>query len=682
MSNSTSSPGIDNAQQVAISYTSTHTYITLEAGNSARFLLDFFSPVSPNNYLRQSLPYSYLTVTTIATNQNISIFGAIGQEWAGQNNQTTVGNSTTVNSTSLFTIGSPSAPEYSQHQSIATWGSVVWATRPSTTSKLSQQCGQPDDVQSAFALHGSLPKMDSTVCPGPPSNGDIYAFAHELGVVNAPSSVTFAIGQSRDHNIQYIGQDMASYYISQFPEIPAAVEHFLDDYDSALSESLMLDQAVRNVSSGVNEQYTDILEASVRQAFGALELAIPASTLDTSNPMVFLKEISSDGNVNTIDVILPTFPILCIMAPEWIRMLIEPLLNYLVSPGAWSLPYAIHDLGLRYPIANGHDDNKNEVFGRRPEFMPLESTGSLLSLIAVYQHMTGDTAWAASYAPLLYMYADFLVANGSASTIQLSTVDALKETSNQTMLVIQSAIGLNAYASITSNANPKYSAAAASLVDMLYTQGAGLDIARTHFTFNYAPLGSPFRRAEDPTWSVSFPLFFDAVLNLSTFPPSASSMMSTWYAQQMTPYGLPYASAVPFGITDWSFWAAATSDDSLLLSVVNTTHAFLTDERNTNPFQTKYGIHGGLAGLAIPPNEARSTVGANFAPLVIRGVRIVMGNGTVQGIGTGAGPAGTGSAASGTGTASKSAASRGWGSSVRMALVCAALHAMLLLLLV
>ena len=680
MSNSTSSPGIDNAQQVAISYTSTHTYITLEAGNSAHFLLDFFSPVSPDNYLRQSLPYSYLTVTTNATNQNISIFGAIGQEWCGQNNETTVGNSTTVNSTSLFTIGSPSAPEYSQHGSIATWGSVVWATRPSTTSKLTQQCGQPEDVESAFAFDGKLPDMNSSVCPGPPSNGDIYAFAHELGVVNEPSSVTFAIGQSREHNVQYIGQDMASYYISQFPEIPAAVEHFLDDYDSALSESLMLDQAVRNVSSGVNEQYTDILEASVRQVFGALELAIPASTLNTSNPMVFLKEISSDGNVNTIDVILPTFPILCVMAPQWIRMLIEPLLNYLVSPGAWSLQYAIHDLGLRYPIANGHDDNQNEVFGRRPEFMPLESTGSLLSIIAVYQQMTGDTAWAASYSSLLNIYADFLVANGTATTIQLTTVDALKETSNQTMLVIQSAIALNAYSSVSGNS--KYSAAAASLVDMLYTQGAGLDISRTHFTFNYAPFGSPFRRAEDPTWSVTFPLFFDSVLNLSTFPPSAASMMSTWYTQQMTPYGLPYASAVPFGITDWSFWAAATSDESVLMSVINTTHTFLTDVRNANPFQTKYGVHGGLAGLAIPPNEARSTVGANFAPLVLRGVRIEMGNnGTVRGIGTGAGPAGSGSSASG--TAVKSAASRGRGASaVRVAVACAVLHATLLLLLV
>lgn len=38
-------------------YTATHSVFTLSAG-SVTFKLDFFSPVSPSNYLRQSLPFS------------------------------------------------------------------------------------------------------------------------------------------------------------------------------------------------------------------------------------------------------------------------------------------------------------------------------------------------------------------------------------------------------------------------------------------------------------------------------------------------------------------------------------------------------------------------------------------------------------------------------------------------
>ena len=38
-------------------YTATHTIFTLSAG-AVTFKLDFLSPVSPSNYLRQSLPFS------------------------------------------------------------------------------------------------------------------------------------------------------------------------------------------------------------------------------------------------------------------------------------------------------------------------------------------------------------------------------------------------------------------------------------------------------------------------------------------------------------------------------------------------------------------------------------------------------------------------------------------------
>lgn len=48
----------------SVSFTSSHTFVNLKAG-AANVTLDFFSPVLPRkeDYVRQSLPYSYLTVT-------------------------------------------------------------------------------------------------------------------------------------------------------------------------------------------------------------------------------------------------------------------------------------------------------------------------------------------------------------------------------------------------------------------------------------------------------------------------------------------------------------------------------------------------------------------------------------------------------------------------------------------
>ena len=52
-------------------------------------------------------------------------------------------------------------------------------------------------------------------------------------------------------------------------------------------------------------------------------------------------------------------------------------------------------------------------------------------------------------------------------------------------------------------------------------------------------------------------------------------------------------------------------------AVINTTHTFLTNGKNTIPFGTKYEVEGPDAGEWIG-NRARSTVGSNFAILAVQ----------------------------------------------------------------
>ena len=42
----------------------------------------------------------------------------------------------------------------------------------------------------------------------------------------------------------------------------------------------------------------------------------------------FMKEISSDGDVSTVDVIYPAFPFFAKLAPDFFRRIILPLLTY------------------------------------------------------------------------------------------------------------------------------------------------------------------------------------------------------------------------------------------------------------------------------------------------------------------------------------------------------------------
>ena len=76
-----------------------------------------------------------------------------------------------------------------------------------------------------------------------------------------------------------------------------------------------------------------------------MEVTLPASNVaDTTNPYIFLKEISTDGNVNTVDVIYPTIAALGVLAPDWIALLLDPVINYMQT-GAWTQDYVIHDIG-------------------------------------------------------------------------------------------------------------------------------------------------------------------------------------------------------------------------------------------------------------------------------------------------------------------------------------------------
>lgn len=108
-----------------------------------------------------------------------------------------------------------------------------------------------------------------------------------------------------------------------------------------------------------------------------MDLTIPLSTLSTSNPMAFIKEMSSNGNLNTTDIIYPAFPMFFVLNSTWIRMLLKPMMGSLAT-GGWPDPYVLHDMGSHYPNATGHTGADCS------EKTPIESTTSLIILANVY----------------------------------------------------------------------------------------------------------------------------------------------------------------------------------------------------------------------------------------------------------------------------------------------------------
>lgn len=113
------------------------------------------------------------------------------------------------------------------------------------------------------------------------------------------------------------------------------------------------------------DDYADIVALSARQVLGATMFS---GTPD--NPLIFLKEISSNGNTQTVDVIFPSFPFFVYTNPRWLAYLLEPLLEHQLS-GQYPNKYSMHDLGAHFPNFTGHADGNDE-------YMPVEECGDML----------------------------------------------------------------------------------------------------------------------------------------------------------------------------------------------------------------------------------------------------------------------------------------------------------------
>jgi len=279
-----SASGITAARSLSASYSATHTLFQLAAGPAA-ITLDFFSPVFPGraDYARQSVPLSYLTVSvTSRKNQSgkkrsrraqplrVEILTAIDQTWTAQNGAANLVYSTTSNS-GFFTFQNPKEALFTENNDMASYGTVLFATQTKGFNA-SNACDTPANIFKRFTQSGAL--FSTQTCKG----SDLAALSQDLGTVTGTSNVTFAVGFDRTNAINYLGKTQTGYYRSKWATIPRVIDFFFGDYSSAAAYSWSFDNTVRSraeaVSDDFGEQYADIIEASVRQTFGAFELTV------------------------------------------------------------------------------------------------------------------------------------------------------------------------------------------------------------------------------------------------------------------------------------------------------------------------------------------------------------------------------------------------------------------------
>ena len=309
------------------------------------------------------------------------------------------------------------------------WGYWYWAT--DNVANLTYQSGSAQDVRRAFTTYGFLADTQDTSYRAIQQNYPVFAFAKDLGSVGAtPVDTVFTMGLAQDEAIQFDGANgvvpVPSLWTSYFANALDAVcfifdekgsadvfklSFFHNDYSTASTSTGGFDSqlAADSVAAG-GQNYLTITSLAARQAFGATQLCGTSA-----KPYLFLKEISSDGNVQTVDIIFPFHPILLYTNPVFLQYLLDPLFENQESK-QYPHAYSMHDLGAHYPNATGHPLGNDEQ-------QPLEECGNMLIMTLAYAQRASNTAYLSQHYPILQQWAQYLIQEALIPANQISTDD-------------------------------------------------------------------------------------------------------------------------------------------------------------------------------------------------------------------------------------------------------------------
>ncbi|PAV21986.1 hypothetical protein PNOK_0194300 [Pyrrhoderma noxium] len=597
------------ATQKSLEFTSTRSTFVLSAG-PVDITATFLSPVEPNDFAKQSLPFSYLALSVASTDgssHSVQLYTDISAEWVTGDNSLVANWTTTDNDVITHQVQLVEQSEFAEVSDHIQQGSAYYSIQKGSST--TYQTGQDTVVRGQFANNGVLLNSQDTEFRAVSDRWPVFAFAEDLGFISQTSTpVVFSVGHVRDPAAEYIiannqVQSRSSYFLSSHSTPADAISFFLSDYSNAVESAESFDSQVQSDASKISSDYAAIVALSIRQAFASTEITISKNadgSFNTSDVLIFMKEISSDGNMNTVDVIFPAWPIFLYTNPEYGRLLLEPLFEYQAT-GQYPNKYSVHDLGAHYPQALGHNDGKDEP-------MPVEESGNMLIMSLSYTQATKDNSLISKYFDLLDQWTQFLIEDSLIPADQISTDDFAGSLANQTNLAIKGIIGIKAMAVVSgllgdSARESNYSSIASDYV----TQWQGFAVASSgdHLTLSYG---------DDSSWGLAYNLYADKLLGTNIFPQSILDLQTNWYKTIFDNFGIPLDTRHEYTKSDWEIWTAAfVTDDSVRDQLISSVAKYASNGKSNIPFGDWYNTGDGTANGF----KARPVVGGHVALLAL-----------------------------------------------------------------
>ena len=573
----------ESMQQKSVQVFPTRTVYSFQQGG-VNLTVTFSTPSFPANVTFGSLPVSYITYNVVSVDgqtHSVSLYYDNTAEVAVESvaeNVVWSRNATSLPGYETMRIGTQAQKYLGQGSDLIDWGYFYVSVQKE--AQLQTTMAYSTTVRMAFQSGKPFPP-DDTNQPRPCSKDwPVLAVGWDLGKVGeTPVSKYLLLAYDQVYSIQYFGTAMMPYWRHTFMNSVSSMLQFAHskyaDVQKACS-ALDLHVTTALYKEG-GENYTSIASLVWRQAVGG---TIVVWNNVTNEEWRFMKEISSDGDVSTVDVIYPASPLFIWQAPQALFLLLKPIMEYAINDTAkyglnipYNLSWAPHHLG-HWPIC--------DLPPNKQEQMPMEETGNMLAMLAGIAMKDPQTTLKnlSPYWPLLKIWGSYLVSSLPDPGNQLCTDDFEGPSPHNVNLAAKGIVGLASYAYLL-DLDGQHSAASyynlKSQQFVLYWMSNASDGDHYRLQYNLPN-----------TWSMKYNILYQRVLNISVFPDFVVTTEEDYYQTKMNTYGVPLDCRADFTKSDWSMWIAAMGSDKQFQTLTDALYAFATTTPDRVPFTDWY----------------------------------------------------------------------------------------------
>jgi len=595
----------------------TRTVIVMELPGVVELTVTTLNTIFPDDILKMSMPTTSLTLEVRSLDgktHNVETYlEASAAHCVDGLDEEVVVNSWKSKNAAGARVGSTAQKIFGvwgDHVNID-WGYLYLGADTRAAGSVSAGAAPVADLHKAFETNGVLAGVEEGH-KQPAREGLLaIAVAYKMGAVGADKqSISFVYAYDDVNSVYYYGQVQKAYWTTAYASILDAIDASYNNFEADMARSVEFDKKLlADVQAKGGDKYATICALAYHQTFAATKLTWNPTA---KKPEMFLKEISTNGDMQTADVVFPASPLFLYTNATLLQMLLDPLLRF-ANNETWNPytdPYSPHQIGV-FPVANDTTAAQEQ--------MPMENTGNLFMMMyAILQRNGGDVSfYYPHYFKLLTKWADYLMWTLPFPENQLCTDDFMGAMPNNTNLAAKGIVALNAYAELCYAATKdetcrtKYGAAAKNFAD-IWLKEASVQDPMPHTALSFT--------LKD-TWSTKYNILWQRILKMGDAPfPNFDKIAEdevNWYIYVAKEYGTSLDIRNDWAKIDWLAWGAALANDDKSFNILmDKMYDFLNTSPSRCPLTDLYEVDTGRA-VGTAGFVARPVVGGFFAKALL-----------------------------------------------------------------